>query len=41
MTAKELSEKLHEIARAGAMAAARHLAPELAELRARQRAAGK
>ena len=29
MTAKELSEKLHEIARAGALAAARHLAPEL------------
>jgi len=29
MTEKELSEKLHEIARAGAIAAARHLAPEL------------
>lgn len=29
MTAKELSEKLHEIARTGALAAARHLAPEL------------
>ena len=29
MTQKELSEKLHEIARAGALAAARHLAPEL------------
>ena len=26
---KELSEKLHEIARAGALAAVRHLAPEL------------
>lgn len=29
MTEKELSEKLHEIARAGAIAAVRHLAPEL------------
>jgi hypothetical protein len=29
MTEKELEEKLHEIARAGAVAAARHLAPEL------------
>ena len=29
MTEKELSEKLHEIARAGALAAVRHLAPEL------------
>ena len=29
MTQKELSEKLHAIARAGALAAARHLAPEL------------
>lgn len=29
MTQKELSEKLREIARAGALAAARHLAPEL------------
>ena len=29
MDAKELGEKLHEIARAGALAAARHLAPEL------------
>ena len=29
MTQKELSEKLQEIARAGALAAARHLAPEL------------
>ncbi|MCR5751920.1 MAG: hypothetical protein K6G91_08150 [Kiritimatiellae bacterium] len=29
MTALEVSEKLHEIARAGALAAARHLAPEL------------
>ena len=29
MTEKELAEKLHEIARAGAVAAARHLAPEL------------
>jgi len=29
MTKQELSEKLHEIARAGALAAVRHLAPEL------------
>lgn len=29
MTKKELAEKLREIARAGALAAARHLAPEL------------
>jgi len=29
MTKKELEEKLHEIARAGALAVARHLAPEL------------
>ena len=29
MTEKELSEKLHEIARAGAIAAVRHLSPEL------------
>lgn len=29
MTQKELSERLHEIARAGALAAARHLAPQL------------
>ena len=29
MTEKELTEKLHEIARAGAIAAVRHLAPEL------------
>ena len=29
MTEKELTEKLHEIARAGALAAAKHLAPEL------------
>ena len=29
MTKKELSEKLHEIAKAGALAAARHLSPEL------------
>ena len=29
MTEKELAEKLREIARAGALAAARHLAPEL------------
>lgn len=29
MTEKELAEKLHEIARAGAIAAVRHLAPEL------------
>ena len=32
MTAKELAEKLHEIARAGTLAAARHLAPELQPL---------
>ena len=29
MTQEELAEKLHEIARAGALAAVRHLAPEL------------
>lgn len=29
MTAAELEKKLREIARAGALAAARHLAPEL------------